>query len=245
MKPWVDLFGVDPFWLRLPSALAVGFAAAGIVVLGTMLDRTRTGLIAAVRARAASAGVLGGRRGEVLRSADRGRRVADGAAPDAVRPGRLVALDAVRASRLPPRTGCSSTWRCSGSRSSDAGDRAGWRRSCCPRSSRSRRAALATLPIVAARVRPAGADLLAAGAGRRRHRRRRADQWFMGSTVFSIVGVGAGRLRGRRDRAPAIAKTLGVAGARPSRPVAAAADRRAGRRIARSARSLSTSTGTS
>jgi mannosyltransferase len=47
MKPWVDLFGVDPFRLRLPSAIAVGFAAAGIVVLGTMLDRTRTGLIAA------------------------------------------------------------------------------------------------------------------------------------------------------------------------------------------------------
>jgi mannosyltransferase len=47
MKPWVDLAGVDPFWLRLPSAVAVGFAAAGVVMLGTMLDRTRTGLIAA------------------------------------------------------------------------------------------------------------------------------------------------------------------------------------------------------
>jgi mannosyltransferase len=36
MKPWVDLAGVDPFWLRLPSAVAIGFAAAGVVVLGTM-----------------------------------------------------------------------------------------------------------------------------------------------------------------------------------------------------------------
>lgn len=48
IKPWADLVGVDPFWLRLPSALAVGLAAAGVVVLGTMLDRTRTGVIAAI-----------------------------------------------------------------------------------------------------------------------------------------------------------------------------------------------------
>lgn len=47
MKPWVGLLGIDPFWLRLPGAVAVGIAAAGMVVLGTMLDRTRTGLIAA------------------------------------------------------------------------------------------------------------------------------------------------------------------------------------------------------
>lgn len=48
MKLWVDLVGVDPFWMRLPSAVAVGFAAAGVVVLGTMLDRTRTGVVAAI-----------------------------------------------------------------------------------------------------------------------------------------------------------------------------------------------------
>ncbi len=47
MKLWVDVAGIDPFWLRLPSAIAIGFAAAGVVVLGTMLDRTRTGVIAA------------------------------------------------------------------------------------------------------------------------------------------------------------------------------------------------------
>ena len=47
VKPWADLTGVDPFWMRLPSAVAVGFAAAGVVVLGRMLDRTRTGVIAA------------------------------------------------------------------------------------------------------------------------------------------------------------------------------------------------------
>ena len=47
MKLWVGVVGIDPFWLRLPSAIAVGFAAAGVVVLGSMLDRTRTGLIAA------------------------------------------------------------------------------------------------------------------------------------------------------------------------------------------------------
>ena len=48
MQLWVGLVGVDPFWLRLPSAIAVGVAAAGVVVLGRQLDRTRTGLIAAV-----------------------------------------------------------------------------------------------------------------------------------------------------------------------------------------------------
>ncbi len=48
MHLWVGLVGVDPFWLRLPSALAVGLAAAGLVVLGRRLDRTRTGVIAAV-----------------------------------------------------------------------------------------------------------------------------------------------------------------------------------------------------
>ncbi|MEO5921018.1 MAG: glycosyltransferase family 39 protein [Pseudolysinimonas sp.] len=47
MHLWVGVAGIDPFWLRLPSALAIGLAAAGVVVLGRMLDRTRTGLIAA------------------------------------------------------------------------------------------------------------------------------------------------------------------------------------------------------
>jgi mannosyltransferase len=47
MKPWIDLVGADPFWMRLPGAIAVGLAAAGVVALGTQLDRTRTGVFAA------------------------------------------------------------------------------------------------------------------------------------------------------------------------------------------------------
>lgn len=47
MHLWVSAAGIDPFWLRLPSALAIGLAAAGLVVLGRTLDRARTGLIAA------------------------------------------------------------------------------------------------------------------------------------------------------------------------------------------------------
>jgi len=48
MHVWVGVAGIDPFWLRLPSVVAVGLAAAGLVVLGRQLDRMRTGLIAAV-----------------------------------------------------------------------------------------------------------------------------------------------------------------------------------------------------
>lgn len=47
MHVWVGLVGFDPFWLRVPSVVAVGLAAGGLVVLGRQLDRTRTGVIAA------------------------------------------------------------------------------------------------------------------------------------------------------------------------------------------------------
>ena len=117
MKLWVDVFGVDPFWLRLPSAIAVGFAAAGVVVLGTMLDRTRTGLIAAAvlvllprvfwsggEARSYALQIAAAVWLTVLFVDGRAQGAAGGAG-------------CCSGSRPLPRTGCSSTWLSSGSRS--------------------------------------------------------------------------------------------------------------------------------
>lgn len=47
MNLWVDVFGASPFFLRLPSAIAVGLAAAGTYRLGGMLAGPRTGVLAA------------------------------------------------------------------------------------------------------------------------------------------------------------------------------------------------------
>jgi mannosyltransferase len=46
MHYWIALTGRSAVMLRLPSALAVGVAAAGVVVLGTVLADRRTGLFA-------------------------------------------------------------------------------------------------------------------------------------------------------------------------------------------------------
>ena len=43
---WVGTFGSSPFAVRFPSAVAVGIAVAGIVVLGTRLAGFRTGVFA-------------------------------------------------------------------------------------------------------------------------------------------------------------------------------------------------------
>jgi mannosyltransferase len=48
MHVWFDLVGYNPFTLRLPSAIAIGIAAALVVVLGRMLVDTRTGVLAGV-----------------------------------------------------------------------------------------------------------------------------------------------------------------------------------------------------
>jgi mannosyltransferase len=45
---WIGLFGSSEFAVRLPSAIGVGFAAAGVVVLGTQLVDRRTGVIAGI-----------------------------------------------------------------------------------------------------------------------------------------------------------------------------------------------------
>lgn len=45
---WIDLFGASEFATRLPSALAIGVAAAGTAVLARMLATTRVAVLAAV-----------------------------------------------------------------------------------------------------------------------------------------------------------------------------------------------------
>ena len=48
MHLWFDLVGYTPITLRLPSAVAIGGAAALVVVLGRLFSRPRLGLIAGV-----------------------------------------------------------------------------------------------------------------------------------------------------------------------------------------------------
>lgn len=48
MKPWIELTGVDPFWIRLPSALAAGGTAAGVMVLTRSFASRGTALLAAL-----------------------------------------------------------------------------------------------------------------------------------------------------------------------------------------------------
>ncbi|CAD5989991.1 Mannosyltransferase [Agreia sp. COWG] len=48
MHGWIGLFGESEFAVRLPSALAIGAAAAGILVLLRELDRPRAALLAAI-----------------------------------------------------------------------------------------------------------------------------------------------------------------------------------------------------
>ena len=48
MHLWFDLVGYSPLTLRLPSALAIGAAAALVVVLGRLLSRERLGVIAGI-----------------------------------------------------------------------------------------------------------------------------------------------------------------------------------------------------
>ncbi|WP_260761335.1 glycosyltransferase family 39 protein [Mycobacterium sp. SMC-4] len=46
MHGWLTVFPVTEFWMRLPSAVFVGLAAAGVVVLGTQLSTRSVGLAA-------------------------------------------------------------------------------------------------------------------------------------------------------------------------------------------------------
>ena len=241
MKPWVDLFGVDPFWLRLPSAIAVGFAAAGIVVLGTMLDRTRTGLIAAailvLLPRVFWAG--GEARSYALqiavavwltvmfvtavRRGGRWRWIAFAVATAAANWVFLyLALDRIGAARHPrARSGVAGEARAGSHR----GDR------------RRRRGPADRRPG----VRPALTDLLGSSARPPRAGCRRAIAVVHGIDGVLGRGMAARRRRGSRDRRDPGARATG--GTVPAAAVAHPADRRTHRHLAWSCRP-STSTGT-
>jgi mannosyltransferase len=45
---WAQVFGTSEFALRAPSAIAVGLAAAGLVVIGRQLGNSRLGVVAAI-----------------------------------------------------------------------------------------------------------------------------------------------------------------------------------------------------
>jgi mannosyltransferase len=45
LHTWADVFGTSPLSLRAPSALAMGLAAAGVVVLGNDLGNRATGIL--------------------------------------------------------------------------------------------------------------------------------------------------------------------------------------------------------
>ena len=46
LKPWIDIVGASPFSLRLPSAIAVGVATAGVCVLANLLAGRATAIAA-------------------------------------------------------------------------------------------------------------------------------------------------------------------------------------------------------
>lgn len=48
LRGWIDLFGASELSIRLPSAIAVGLAAAGTVVLGNLLFTRRIAIIAGI-----------------------------------------------------------------------------------------------------------------------------------------------------------------------------------------------------
>lgn len=48
LSPWIDLFGISEFAVRFPSLLFSSLTAVFIFFLGNEIDRTRTGLIAAL-----------------------------------------------------------------------------------------------------------------------------------------------------------------------------------------------------
>ena len=80
MHGWFDVFPPTEFWSRAPSGLAVGGAAAGVVVLGKqfVVSHCRGGFRG--RLRDLAAGDVGRHRSSPVCPFDDGRRVADGAA---------------------------------------------------------------------------------------------------------------------------------------------------------------------
>ena len=77
MHGWFQIFPPTEFWSRAPSGLAVGGAAAGIVVLGKQFSSRTVALSAGSHLRSFAADDMGRYRGSPLCHVDDGRRVAD------------------------------------------------------------------------------------------------------------------------------------------------------------------------
>ena len=80
MHGWFDVFPPTEFWSRAPSGLAVGGAAAGVVVLANSSSSRNAAVASRSRLRDLAADDVGGHRSSPVRPFDDGRSVADSAA---------------------------------------------------------------------------------------------------------------------------------------------------------------------
>ena len=77
MHGWFKLLPPTEFWSRAPSGLAVGGAAAGVVVLGKQFSSRTVAVSSGHHLRDIASGDVGRRRSSPICPLDDGRRVAD------------------------------------------------------------------------------------------------------------------------------------------------------------------------
>ena len=80
MHGWFTLVPPTEFWSRAPSGLAVGAAAAGVVVLGRQFSSRTVAVSAGIVCGISAQGDVGRHRSSAICVVDDGRRVADGTA---------------------------------------------------------------------------------------------------------------------------------------------------------------------
>ena len=85
MHGWFTIFPPTEFWSRVPSGLAIGGAAAGVVVLGKHFSSRTVAVASGARLRDLASVDVGRHRSSTVCPFDDGRRVADGTARSAPR----------------------------------------------------------------------------------------------------------------------------------------------------------------